>query len=107
MWQTPRAHDTPLLDKIVDTHIRDLLACYLGWVADLHGEIHFHTSTVDTRVFCGEDLLCRVVPYNELFHVQVGATPVWETRVRNESTCLDTMDRTLQRFLEIHAKRPG
>jgi len=70
-------------------------------------DIDVRVSAVELRAFYRDELLCRVVPYRELFHVLVGDHPVWETRVRNEETYLETTDRTLQRFLQIHASSPN
>jgi hypothetical protein len=69
----------------------------------VHGEIDVQTTRVEIRFFFRSQFLCRVSPYRELFHVQVGDTPAWETRVRSEAGFNETMDRALQRFLHVFA----
>ena len=83
--------------------VKRLYERYIGRLAEMSQDIDVRVSTVELRAFYRDELLCRVVPYRDLFHVLVGDHPVWETRVRNEETYLETTDRTLQRFLQIHA----
>ena len=73
----------------------------------LHGDIHVQATSVEIVFSFRDRLLCRLAPYRELFHVQVGGNPGWETRVRSETGFLDTVDRTLERFLDIYGAAPG
>ena len=72
-------------------------------VGELHPDVESRASAVEARFFFNRELLCRVVPYRELFHVQIGEDNAWETRVRNEAGFLDAVDRTVQRFLQVYA----
>lgn len=72
----------------------------------LHEGITVQPSAVEVRLFLGSDLLCRVVPYRELLHVQIGDSPGWETRVRDEGGFLEAVDRLLHRFLLICSGPP-
>lgn len=92
-----------LLDEVADPRIRRLFERYIEIVTQLHDDISMKVSSVEIRIFSGDIFLCRVVPYRELFHVQVGENPAWEIRVRGEGTFLDTVDKTLQRFLKIRS----
>lgn len=107
----PKSHRFPqaarLGDQISDGAVSKLFYRYLESVGGMHDDIAEKTSSVEIRLFFGDELVCRLVPYRELFHVQIGDGSVWETRVRNEAMFEDTLDHTLHRFLELRAaKRP-
>ena len=70
---------------------------------DLHTDVGVSESGVELRAEFGGRMLCRVVPYRELLHVQVGDSPTWEVRVRDEAGFLDAVDRTLEAFVRIVA----
>lgn len=88
---------------IADRELRELYARFLRAVRDLHDEVRFETTRMETRVFFRDALLCRVVAYRQLFHVQVGKENVWEIRVRDAASSCETLDRVLERFLETYA----
>lgn len=88
-------------DEIASAPVRQLYKRYVRLVSGMHDEIEARASAVEVRLFFRSELVCRLVPYRELFHVQVGDGQAWETRVRSEESFLDTMDRTLQRFLAL------
>lgn len=69
----------------------------------LHTDVSVGETGVELRARVGERTLCRVVPYRELLHVQVGDAPVWEVRVRDEAAFLDAVDRILRAFVGIVA----
>jgi hypothetical protein len=41
------------------------------------------------------------VPYRELVHIQVGDSPVWEARIRNERDYLEAVDMMLRAFVRM------
>jgi hypothetical protein len=88
---------------IADHDLRALYDDFLGAIRATHDDVRFETTRMETRVFFRETLLCRVVAYRQLFHVQVGKDSVWEIRVRDRASCSDTLDRVLTRFLESFA----
>jgi len=98
-----RSRAAGLGDEISQGFVADLFRRYVSIVGELHPGVEARTSPVEARFFYNRALLCRVVPYRELFHVQIGETSAWETRVRNEAGFLDAVDRTVQRFLQIYA----
>jgi len=71
-----------------------------------HGAMGEHTATGEHSAM-GERGAIRALTRRLLPLLLVGDHPVWETRVRNEETYLETTDRTLQRFLQIHASSPN
>jgi len=74
---------------------------------ELHTDVGVSESGVELRAELGGRMLCRVVPYRELLHIQVGDSPTWEVRVRDEAGFLDAVDRTLAAFLRlVAASRP-
>lgn len=98
-----RLRATQLGDEISQGAVADLFRRYVGVVGDLHPQVESRASAVEARFFFNQRLLCRVVPYRELFHVQIGDQHAWETRVRNEAGFLEAVDRTVQRFLHVYA----
>jgi hypothetical protein len=83
--------------------LRDLYERFLAQIRGVHDEIEFEATRVEIRIFFRESLLCRIVPYRELFHVLIGDENPWEIRVRDEATCLSTLDRVLDKFFERFA----
>ena len=97
-----RSRVAGLGDEISQGFVADLYRRFVTTVGELHPSVRVRSSRVEARFFYNDALLCRVVPYRELFHVQIGDA-AWETRVRNEAGFLDAVDRTVQRFLQIYA----
>ena len=96
-----------LAREISDRPVRALFERFVVTCTGLHGDIHVQATSVEIVFSFRDRLLCRLAPYRELFHVQVGGNPGWETRVRSETGFLDTVDRTLERFLDIYGAAPG
>ncbi len=90
---------------IHDRNVKRLYQSFLDAIQSFHNEVGLETTRVEIRAYYGNALLCRVVPYRELFHVQVGEENAWEIRVRDEAGYLDTLDRVLVRFLNVFALR--
>lgn len=86
---------------ITQVAVRRLYERFLDLVLGLPGAMRVQATSVEARIFFGEAFLCRIVPYRELFHVQVGEGPNWETRVRNESGMIESIDRVLHHYLTI------
>jgi hypothetical protein len=97
---------TPVSDPghiIADHELRRLYDTFLNEVRGMHDDVRFETTRMETRVFFRDAVLCRVVAYRQLFHVQVGKDNVWEMRVRGPASCAETLDRVLSTFLEVYA----
>jgi hypothetical protein len=86
---------------IFDRRLRNLYERFLAEIRGLHDEVLFESTRVEVRVFFRNTLLCRVVPYRELFHVQIGDQDPWEIRVRDKATCVRTLDCVLGMFFKI------
>ena len=99
----PRESD--LGDVIANRELQELYRRFIDSVRDIHEDVVLEVSHMEIWVRFDDTVLCRIVPYRELFHVQVGEDNIWEIRVRNRSGCLETLDRVLSRFLEEYAKR--
>lgn len=93
-----------LAGDIADRAVRELFERFVDACSGLNESIESESSSVEVRFFYSGRFLCRVAPYRDLFHVQIGETPSWETRIRSEAGFLDAIDRTLQRFLEAYAE---
>ncbi|UCG53388.1 MAG: hypothetical protein JSW58_07500 [Candidatus Latescibacterota bacterium] len=87
---------------IASRKVRKLYYRFLEAICGIHDEVQERTTRLESRVFFGDILLCRVVPYRDLFHVQVGGENPWEIRVRDAESCFDTLDHVLARFLDIY-----
>jgi len=61
-------------------------------------------SGVELRADFENHLFCRVVPYRELLHIQVGTDPTWEIRVRDRAAYAGAVDRIFREFLRLAAK---
>lgn len=73
----------------------------------LPGSVRVVESRVDLRAEVGEQLLCRIVPYRELLHIQVGGDPGWEVRVRDRGAYFEAVDRILREFCRIASRGTG
>lgn len=101
--KTPPDSDPGVL--IADPMVRELYYRFLTTVSDIDDEVRVEPARLDLKVFWKDSLLCRVAPYRELFHVQVGKDDLWETRVRSRRGCIEALDRVLARFLGLYAHR--
>ncbi|MEJ2719851.1 MAG: hypothetical protein P8181_01745 [bacterium] len=90
-------------DVIAVPAVKELYARFVRTAIGLHSDVKARPAQLESRILYGGALVCRVVPYRELFHVQVGGEPVWEARVRDAAGCADAVDRMLARFLELYA----
>ena len=92
-----------LAGEITDKVVKTLFDRFIVTYSRVHDEIRVQVTRVEIRFFFKNEFLCRLAPYRELFHVQVGEAPAWETRVWSETGFNETMDRALQRFLAVYA----
>ncbi|MDH3197729.1 MAG: hypothetical protein OEO21_05760 [Candidatus Krumholzibacteria bacterium] len=105
MARQPHSHG---LDEVIaDRVVRGLYHRLLAFVSALHDDVRVEESDVDVRVAFGEHALCRVVPYRELVHVQIGTEGTWETRLRDEQGFRVLADRVLREFVATAARRAG
>jgi hypothetical protein len=88
-----------LVDGVGDPEVRRLCHGLVGELARLHEAVVVSPGPVDIRAEAWGRQLCRIVPYRELVHVQVGERPTWETRVRDEVSYLEAVDMILSAFL--------
>jgi hypothetical protein len=105
--ETDRQGSARLAGSIADNTVRVLFERFVETYAGLHDEIQVHSSSVELRFFFRGAFLCRLAPYRDLFHVQIGEAPAWETRVRSEAGLLETVDVALQHFLRVYAASAG
>jgi len=88
---------------IYDRGLKILYERFLDGIRGMHDDVVFEVSRVEVLVSFRETLLCRIVPYRELFHVQIGKNNPWEIRVRDEATGMLALDRVLEAFLDRFA----
>ena len=88
-------------DVITNASVRALFHELIEILSNLHGDVVMHRSPVDVRTEFNGRTICRIVPYRELIHLQVGDAPVWEVRIRDEAGYLEAVDRILVVFLSL------
>ncbi len=86
----------PALARVVD----DLRVA----LARLHSEVRVVETSMELRAEFRGVAICRVVPYRELLHIQVGHDPMWETRLRSAREFPQVMDRVVRAFLQAFAR---
>jgi len=72
----------------------------------LHGDVRVVESAVDVIAEFRGVTFCRIAPYRELVHVQVGHAPVWESRIRTADELPEVKARIVQAFLHVFAHTP-
>ena len=102
----PRPPDR-LGEIITDSSVRGYYRDMIGHLNKLHGDVEIYQSEVDVRAEYAGRLICRIVPYRELLHIQIGDSPVWEIRVKNEAGFMESMGRILETFLKMAAEDHG
>jgi hypothetical protein len=95
-----------LSDVVADPVVARLLADLRAALPRLHGEVRVTETPVDLRAEFRGALVCRVVPYRELLHIQVGENPMWETRLRTAYEFPHVVDRIVRTFLRAYAHAP-
>ncbi len=90
-------------DIIANVSVRGFYHELVDVLTHLHEDVEVLYSPVDIRAeYCGRTI-CRIVPYRELVHMQIGDDPVWEVRIRGEAGYLDAVDLIFDVFLELVA----
>jgi hypothetical protein len=101
-FPAPRPHR--LGDTISDATVRGFYHKLLEIVGTLHDDVTLHHTEVDVRAEYEGCPICRLVPYRELIHLQIGDAPAWEIRIRDEQGFLEAVDRVLEKFVELASK---
>ena len=102
----PEARRSGLADVIVDQSVRSMYGRLVGCLESLHGSVRVTESGIELRAEFENRILCRVVPYRELLHIQVGTDPTWEVRVRDRTGYVGAVDRILREFLRLSRPAP-
>ena len=94
-------------DVIAEPELRALYDRFMTAIRRIHPDIDVRPGRLESRIVYRDAVVCRVAPYRELFHVQVGGTPGWETRVRDAGGCAETLHRVLTRWLDLYSTANG
>jgi hypothetical protein len=93
-------HDSAaIIQVIADTSVQRLFSQLMTDVRGLHSQIRISESEMDVRVEFNGCFLCRMVPYRELVHIQLGEPVTWEVRVRDATGFLSVTDRIAREFI--------
>lgn len=96
-----------LAETITDPPARERFLRLVGEVMRLHQDVAVVVSGIDVRAEFAGGTLCRIVPYRELVHVQVGEDPMWETRMRTDLGYTESIHRIVDVFLRAAAASTG
>lgn len=94
-----------LAAEIRDRDVQAMFERFADSVAAFHPDIRVQTSRVEARFFFFDAFICRLVPHHELFRVQLGESPAWDTRIRTAGSYAAALDRTLENFLQLVANK--
>ncbi len=73
-------------------------------LARLHSDVRVVETSLELRAEYHGVVICRVVPYRELLHIQVGQDPMWEARLRRANEFPQVLDRIVRVFLRALAR---
>jgi hypothetical protein len=103
--ESSRSALSALAERIGEERLRGLYTRMLDALGSFSGSLDAEVSAVEARFLYRGRFLCRIVPYREIIHIQIGDSPTWETRIRDDSGWAQALDRLFERFLEIYAGR--
>ena len=95
-----------LFEQVENPELRALVDELRAALPRLHSEIRVHDAPYELSATFRDVLLCRVVPYREVLHVQVGQDPEWETRLHGAREWPGVMERIVRVFLHSLARTP-
>lgn len=96
-----------LVDTISNASVRGFYDQMMNHLDTLNEGVVVCQSDVDVRAEFDGRLICRIVPYRDLLHLQIGDSPTWEIRVRDEGGYMEAMGRILEIFLRLAAGHSG
>ena len=96
-----------LVETISNATVRGFYDEMLNHLNKLNENVMVRQSEVDVRAEFAGRLICRIVPYRDLLHLQIGDSPTWEIRVRDEDGFMEAMGRILETFLRLAAGDGG
>ncbi len=92
-----------LAGSMRESGLKELFREMCSKVSLLHADMKLDISSVEVRAYLWNSPVCRLVPYPELLHVQVGREPVWDLRLKDRKTYFRAIDRVLEEYLQIVA----
>jgi hypothetical protein len=95
---------TSLADIVADPSVARLVDDVRTALGRLHSEVRVAETSVDLQAEFRGVVFCRLAPYRELLHFQVGHDPVWETRLRTAAEFPPVMERIVRAFLHAYAR---
>jgi hypothetical protein len=90
-----------LADTISDGRMRELFVDFIESVSSMHQDIMVQATDFEVRMMFKGSMLCRIVPYRELMHVQIGDQLAWEIRVRDDESWLEALDMAIRHSLRV------
>lgn len=99
MAETPAAVRA-LAERFEVPEVRGLFLRLADDLNRMHGDVCVTVSDIDLRADAAGRPLCRLVPYRELIHVQVGDGPAWESRVRETGGYYQAVDMIVATLLQ-------
>jgi hypothetical protein len=99
MAETPAAVHA-LAERFEVPEVKELFLRLAADLDRLHRDVAVRASDIDVRADVAGRPLCRLVPYRELIHVQVGDGPTWESRVREAGGYYQAVDMIAATLLQ-------
>lgn len=93
-----------LADVVADRALAHRLDELRAALARLHSEVIVTETSMELQAEFRGVRFCRVVPYRELLHIQVGDNPTWETRVRHAGELPLVIEHIVRAFLRVYAR---
>ena len=95
-----------LAETVADASLRQHFYGLVELLGNLHDEVQLDVGPVEVFARFSGETLCRIVAYRDVLHLQIGESPVWEVRVRDDSAYNAAVDRLVERFLSLSAAVP-
>jgi hypothetical protein len=73
-------------------------------IVRLHSGVRVVESPLDLSAEFRGVTFCRITPYRELIHIQIGQDPMWEARLRTAGELPEVTARVVRAFLDVFAR---
>lgn len=90
-----------LVEKLSSGYLKSLFSELISHLAALNEMVEVRSCDFEVRIELSNNLICRIVPYRELLHIQVGDRPGWEVRIRDEQGYFEALDMCISQYLKM------
>jgi hypothetical protein len=90
-----------LVERLSSGYLKSLFSELILHLSALNDEVEVRSCDIEVRIELSNNLICRIVPYRELLHIQVGDCPGWEVRIRDEQGYFEALDMCISQYLKM------